>query len=178
MKCRKGMLSLLQTLREHNVKTESWKKQHQKHRKVSVLWREHWVSRYILISVRKVCTSSCLPGCRRALTVSVPSAPSDDVTEVGSTSSGSWHLCVNVFMTEPSCANCWSVVMVRVSLASARLIPMAAAFLRRGDFAYLFCMDFDLVVGCGHDDVFRRKVSHVNCELVWVTEGLDISSPT
>lgn len=40
------------------------------------------------------------------MTVRVPSVPSDDVTEVGSTSSGSWHLCVKVFMTEPSCANC------------------------------------------------------------------------
>lgn len=46
------------------------------------------------------------------------------------------------------------------------------------DFAYLFRMDFDLVVGRGDDDVFRREVLHVNCELVWVTEGLDISSPT
>lgn len=52
--------------------------------------------------MRKVCTSSCLGGCLRAFTVRVPSAASDDVTEVGSTSSGSWHLCVKVFITEPS----------------------------------------------------------------------------
>lgn len=44
--------------------------------------------------------------------------------------------------------------------------------------AHLFGMNFNLVVGCGDDDVFRGEVSHVNCELVRIPEGLDISSST
>ncbi|TNN31663.1 hypothetical protein EYF80_058180 [Liparis tanakae] len=30
---------------------------------------------------------------------------------------------------------------------------------------HLFCTDFDLVVGCGDDDIFGGEVLHVNCEL-------------
>lgn len=62
----------------------------------------------ILISVRKVCwtCSVCLAGCRRARMVSVPSSPREEDTDVGSTSSGSWHLWVKVFMTVPSPASC------------------------------------------------------------------------
>lgn len=37
--------------------------------------------------------------------VNVPSSPSEDDTDVGSTSSGSWHLWVKVFMTVPSAAS-------------------------------------------------------------------------
>ena len=61
----------------------------------------------ILISVRKVCwtCSLCLAGCRMARMVSVPLSPSEDDTDVGSTSSGSWHLWVKVFMTVPSPAS-------------------------------------------------------------------------
>lgn len=60
----------------------------------------------ILISVRKVCWtwSGCL-GWRWARMVNVPSSPSEDDTDVGSTSSGSWHLWVKVFMTVPSAAS-------------------------------------------------------------------------
>lgn len=35
-----------------------------------------------------------------------PSAPRVEVTDVGSTSSGSWHLWVNVFTMVPSAASC------------------------------------------------------------------------
>lgn len=59
-----------------------------------------------MISVRNVWACSSLAGCLRALMVSVPSGPKEDVTEVGSTSSGSWHLWVNVFITVPSVASC------------------------------------------------------------------------
>lgn len=38
--------------------------------------------------------------------VNIPLSPSEDDTDVGSTSSGSWHLWVKVFMTVPSVANC------------------------------------------------------------------------
>lgn len=58
-----------------------------------------------MISVRNVCACSSLAGCLRALMVSVPSGPREDVTEVGSTSSGSWHLWVKVFITVPSVAS-------------------------------------------------------------------------
>lgn len=59
-----------------------------------------------MISVRNVCACSSLAGCLRALMVRVPSGPREDVTEVGSTSSGSWHLWVKVFITVPSVASC------------------------------------------------------------------------
>lgn len=64
-----------------------------------------------MISVRKVVCCCCrgsetLAGRRRALTVRVPSAPRTEVTEVGSTSSGSWHLWVKVFTMVPSAASC------------------------------------------------------------------------
>lgn len=36
--------------------------------------------------------------------VNIPLSPSEDDTDVGSTSSGSWHLWVKVFMTVPSVA--------------------------------------------------------------------------
>lgn len=59
-----------------------------------------------MISVRNVCACSSLAGCLWALMVSVPSGPREEVTEVGSTSSGSWHLWVKVFIIVPSVASC------------------------------------------------------------------------
>lgn len=46
----------------------------------------------ILISVRKVCWTCSVCGCRRARMVRLPSSRRAEVTEVGSMSSGSWHL--------------------------------------------------------------------------------------
>lgn len=44
--------------------------------------------------------------------------------------------------------------------------------------SHLLCVNFNLVVGCGDDDVFGGEVSHVNCELVRIPKSLDISRPT
>lgn len=46
----------------------------------------------ILISVRKVCCTCSVGGWRRARMVRLPSSRRAEVTDVGSTSSGSWHL--------------------------------------------------------------------------------------
>lgn len=46
----------------------------------------------ILISVRKVCWTCSVCGWRRARMVRLPSSRRAEVTDVGSTSSGSWHL--------------------------------------------------------------------------------------
>ena len=50
------------------------------------------------------------------------------------------------------------------------LLPAAAS--------HLFCVNFDLVVGCGDDDVFGGEVSHVNCELIRIPKSLDVSRAT
>lgn len=44
--------------------------------------------------------------------------------------------------------------------------PVAARLRTRTRAAHLLCMNFDLVVGSGDDDVFGGEVSHINCELV------------
>lgn len=46
----------------------------------------------IFISVRKVCWTCSVCGWRRARMVRLPSSRRAEVTDVGSTSSGSWHL--------------------------------------------------------------------------------------
>ena len=46
----------------------------------------------ILISVRKICCTCSVGGWRRARMVRLPSSRRAEVTDVGSTSSGSWHL--------------------------------------------------------------------------------------
>lgn len=46
----------------------------------------------IFISVRKICWTCSVCGWRRARMVRLPSSLRAEVTDVGSTSSGSWHL--------------------------------------------------------------------------------------
>lgn len=58
--------------------------------------------------MRNVCACSSFAVFLCAFIVRVPSAPKHDLTEVGSTSSGSWHLWVKVFNTVPSAASCWT----------------------------------------------------------------------
>lgn len=55
------------------------------------------------------------------MTVREPSAPRAEVTDVGSTSSGSWHLWVNVLRMVPSDASCsWEEEEGRETTVKAR----------------------------------------------------------
>lgn len=125
---------------------------------------------YILISVRNVCACSSFAGFFCAFIVRVPSAPKHDFTEVGSTSSGSWHLWVNVFITVPSVASCWMKCRHK-EMHHTCIIQRKHKTVT----VYLFGMNFNLIVWCGDYHVFRWEVLDIHCKLVCVSQCLDVS---
>lgn len=181
MECRDGMWSMLQPLRELNVKTES--------RESSVRNTEEWASCDLEVGSLSISWSLCGRSVRaRVWPAVVAPWPSASPRHPAMTSQ-KWGRRPRVAGTcawtcswrnrlGPTVGRWNSCQMVLMRLSKMQHSELSSVLEERGGSTCLFCVDFDLVVGRGDDDVLWREVSHVNCELVWVTEGLDISSPT